>query len=80
MSGLKPAVVGLIGAAVVSLGVTVFFPNGLGVYAFKDAAFYLSVAIFAVMSVFAFKKAHPILLICISAVVGIIAGYCFHIV
>lgn len=80
MSGLKPAVVGLIGAAVVSIGITVFFPAGITLTVFKDAAFYVSLALFAVMSVLAFKKVHPILIICISAAVGIVAGYCFHIV
>ncbi len=75
MSGLKPAVVGLIGGAIVSVAVTVFFPAGLSLSVFSAPSFYLSAAIFGVMLVLAFKKVHPIILICISAAVGIIAGY-----
>ena len=75
MTGLKPAVVGLIGGAIWSVIVTVFFPAGLSLGVFTTAAFYVSLATFAVMLLLAFKKAHPILLICMSAVVGIVAGY-----
>lgn len=38
-------------------------------------SFYISLAIFLLMTVLAFKKVHPILLICLSAVIGICAGY-----
>ena len=75
MSGLKPAVVGLIGGAVLSVGMTVFFPTGLTLAVFTQPKFYLAVAISGVMAVLAFKKVHPILIICISAVLGIAAGY-----
>ena len=75
MSGLKPAVVGLIGGAVLSVARTVLFPAGLTFAVFSGAEFYVSLAIFATMLVLAFKKVHPILLICISAVLGIVAGY-----
>ena len=75
MSGLKPAVVGLIGGAVVSVGATVFFPVGWMLTAFTELKFYLAAVICAVMMVLAFKKVHPIIIICISAVVGIAAGY-----
>lgn len=75
MSGLKPAVIGLIGAAVVSIGKTVFFESGVSFDVFMSAKFYVSLAIFAAMTYLAFKKKHPILIICISAVVGIISGY-----
>ena len=64
MSGLKPAVIGMIGTAVLSIGKTVFVPAGLLV----------SIGIFGVMLVLAFKKVHPIIIICLSAVVGIVAG------
>ena len=64
MSGLKPAVVGLIGGAIVSVGATVFFPAG-----------WAAAAICAVMAVLSFKKVHPIIIICISAALGIAAGY-----
>jgi len=75
MSGLKPAVVGLIANAMLGVLMTVFFPSGFTLTVFKDLSFYLYAAIFAVMSVLAFKKVHPILIICISAVLGIAIGY-----
>ena len=75
MTGLKPAVVGLIGGAILSVVVTVFFPEGITLGVFGDASFYVSLGIFAVMLVLAFKKVHPIILICLSAVIGIAAGY-----
>jgi len=77
MSGLKPAVVGLIGAAVLSIAKTVFFPSGLSSSVFAASAFYVSLAIFAIATFLAFgkKKVHPIIIILISAVLGIAAGY-----
>lgn len=75
MSGLKPAVVGLIGGAIVSVGATVFFPAGWTASAFTELKFYLAALICAVMMVLSFKKVHPIIIICISAVLGIAAGY-----
>ena len=64
MSGLKPAVIGMIGTAVLSIGKTVFVPAGLLV----------SIAIFGVMLVLVFKKVHPIIIIILSAAIGIGAG------
>ena len=75
MTGLKPAVVGLIANAVLGVLMTVFFPAGVSILAFTDVKFYLYGAIFAVMLVLAFKKVHPICIICISAVLGIAIGY-----
>ena len=75
MTGLKPAVVGLIGGAILSVVVTVFFPAGWTLSVFTNVQFYVSAVIFAVMLVLAFKKVHPIILICLSAVIGIAAGY-----
>lgn len=75
MSGLKPAVVGLIGGAILSVVLTVFFPAGWTVTVFRDPSFYVSLGIFGVMVFLAFKKVHPIILICISAVIGILTGY-----
>lgn len=77
MSGLKPAVVGLIGAAVISVGKTVFFPDGIAMSVFSDAAVYVSLVVFALMIVLAFRKVHPIIIICLSAAIGIAAGYGF---
>ncbi len=75
MTGLKPAVVGLIGGAILSVAAGVFFPAGLGLMAFKTLSFYLSAAIFAGMLVLALKKVHPILIVVISAAAGIVIGY-----
>ena len=75
MTGLKPAVVGLIGNAVIGVLMTVFFPGGFALSAFTGVQFYVYAAVFAGMLVLAFKKAHPILIICLSAVLGIVIGY-----
>ena len=75
MSGLKPAVVGLIGAAALSIGETVFFPAGISASVFTNAAIYVSLGIFLVSAVLALKKVHPILVICLSAVLGIVSGF-----
>lgn len=77
MSGLKPAAVGLIASAVVSMALIVFIPDGFSTAIFTSYEFYISLALFAVMSVLAFKKVHPILIIVISAVVGIVTGFAF---
>ncbi len=76
MSGLKPAVVGLIGTAVISIALTVFFPAGFSLSVFTTRDFYVSLAIFAIAAFITFKKkAHPIVIILISAVLGIATGY-----
>ena len=75
MSGLKPAVIGLIGAAALSLGISAFFPNGISGSVFTSAEFYVSVGIFVLALVLSLKKAHPILIICLSALIGIVAGF-----
>ena len=76
MSGLKPAVVGLIATAVLSTAVQVFFPAAVSLEALKTGSFWVSAVIFLVMLRLALKKKSPILIILISAVCGIIAGYC----
>ena len=76
MSGLKPAVVGLIATAVLSTALQVFFPAGVSLEAVTTGSFLVSAAIFGVMLHLALKKKSPILIIVISAVCGIIAGYC----
>ena len=75
MTGLKPAVVGLIGGAIISVVITVFFPAGWTLTVFSDVSFYVSLAIFVAMVVLAFKKVHPIIIICLSAAIGIATGY-----
>ena len=74
MKGLKPAVVGLIGTAVLSVGRTVFAPNGFGAAVFTEAGFYTAGMICLLSVILAFRKVHPILIICMSAVLGIVFG------
>lgn len=76
MTGLKPAVVGLIGGAILSIFLTVFLPDSKALFEIlKTAQTYVSLGIFVVCAVLAFKKVHPIIIICLSAVAGIVAGY-----
>lgn len=75
MSGLKPATVGLIGAALISVGKSAFFPGGVSVQTLGTPAFWISLGIFAVCALLAFRKVHPILLIVLSAGLGVLAGY-----
>ena len=71
MAGLRPAVIGLIAAALLSIGTGVFTASaGAG---WLPAA--VSGCVFAVMSVLAFRKKHPVLIIALSAGAGVIAGY-----
>ena len=76
MTGLRPAVIGMIGVALLSMVKTVFFPADVidvGVLATPD--FWVYLATFALCAVLAFKKKHPILIIVLSAVIGIAFGY-----
>lgn len=76
MNGLKPAVVGLIGSALISIGNAVFFPTGgISWEIFGELTFYASLLIFVIALVLAFKKLHPIAIIAVSAVLGIVGGY-----
>lgn len=70
MSGLKPAVVGLIASAAATTGAAVFAGKG------QTAAWFWW-AVLAVMLAVAlkWKKLHPIVIICICAAIGMIAGY-----
>lgn len=77
MSGLKPAVIGLIGSAAISIAATVFLPPGFTISVVKNAEFYVSLVIFALSTVLVFKKVHPIIIICLAAILGIVAGYVF---
>ena len=78
MSGLKPAVIGLIGAAVLTVAQSALFSvdsQGAVVYDFTSYAFFCAAGVFAVVAVLAFKKVHPMLLIAMSAAAGIGLGY-----
>lgn len=77
MTGLRPAVIGMIAAAVLSTGKTVFFPKGTGfdLATLTGISFIGCAVIFAVMLFLALKKKHPIMIIALSALAGIGIGY-----
>ncbi len=75
MTGLRPAVIGLIGSALVSMILTVFLPNGFDFGGIVISDLLVSLGIAVVMTILVFKKVHPIIIIALSAVAGIIAGY-----
>lgn len=75
MTGLKPAVIGLMAFSIVSTGKTVLFPNGIVVASLSDDSFTISASIFAVMFIWAMKKIHPIIIIVLSGIIGIMTGY-----
>lgn len=75
MNGLRPAAIGLIGTAVISIGKTVFFNNGISIDILKGHNFYISFAIFILATILAFKKKHPIFIILLSGLIGIVFGY-----
>ena len=75
MTGLKPAVIGLIGSAAISTALTVFFSNGFSLNVIPTLSFISSAIIFAVSLYFALKKKHPILIVLLSAAAGIAVGY-----
>lgn len=76
LGGLKPAAIGLICAAVISIGKTVFFPESIALSVIASYTFIFSALLFAVMLFLSLKKKmNPILVIVISAVAGIGAGY-----
>ena len=76
MTGLRPTVIGLIGAAVLTIGKTVFFPDGLSLANIDlyNIIISLIICVSGVLLIFK-KKVHPIILIVVSAVLGIAAGY-----
>ena len=75
MTGLKPAVIGLIGAAALTIAGSVFIPQGFSTEIFANPQLYVSFVIFILCTVMVFKKVHPILVICFAAVLGIVSGY-----
>ena len=76
MTGLRPVVVGLIGAAVLKMLLSVFFAAGFTVASVTSFWFVASLVIAAAALVLVFCfKAHPIAVIVTSAVLGIAAGY-----
>lgn len=74
MAGLKPAVVGMIASAALSVAGTVFFPAGALPSLDTSPALIVSAIIFLAVLVSAMKKIHPIVLVVLSAAAGIAAG------
>lgn len=71
MDGLKAAVVGLIGSAVVSVGTSAFFPNGVSADNFLTWNVLATAIICAGCVILSFKEVNPILVIAISAGAGL---------
>ncbi len=79
MCGLRPAVVGLIASAVLSVGQSALLPSGISFSVLLSLPFWISLLIFLIMSLLIFlKKVHPIMVIVLSAGLGLIAGYAFN--
>ena len=75
MSGLKPVSIGLIAAAVVSIGQAVLFPAGFAWSEFLSYNFITSLMIFIPMFILCLKKLHPILIVLISGAMGVGFGF-----
>ena len=75
MNGLKPAVVGLIASALLSLILAVFAPDGLSSVNVFSESFLRSFVIFLIIFLLNLKKVKPVHLILISAVLGVLCGY-----
>ncbi len=75
MNGLKPVSIGLIAAAVLSIGQVVFFPEGFSFSEFISYNFIISLIIFIPSFIMAIKKLHPILIILISGAMGVAFGF-----
>ncbi len=74
MTGLRPCVVGLISAAVLSVATTVFIPKGFSTEIFSSPDIYIAAVISVVSAILAFKKVHPVIIICLCALAGIVKG------
>lgn len=67
MTGIEPAVAGMIGTALLSVGGTVFFPDGITLNIFYSPELYISLIVFGIMTFLSFKKINPIVIIILSA-------------
>lgn len=73
MNGLHPAVVGLIAAAAMSIGETVFH-IGTKTVVFNSGTL-ISIGIIIVAAFMLYKKLNPVWVICVSGLIGIASGY-----
>ena len=74
MNGIKPAVVGLVGAAVLSVAGNVF-TVGNSVSKILTSDNLISLIIVITSAVMAIKKKNPVIIICIGALLGIILKF-----
>ena len=70
MSGLRPAVVGMIAAAILSVGKTT-----CSVIPLWGGAFWMTVLLFGGCLALSFRKVHPLWLILLAGGTGVAAGY-----
>ena len=75
MKGLTPVSIGMVTAAVFSIGSVVFFPVGFSFGTMITYSFVTSLIICSITVVLAFKKLHPIYIVLISAAMGIGFGF-----
>ena len=75
MKGLTPVSIGMVTAAVFSIGSVVFFPLGFSFGTMITYSFITSLIICALMVVLCFKKLHPIYIVLLSAAMGIGFGF-----
>ncbi|MBQ7132459.1 MAG: chromate transporter [Oscillospiraceae bacterium] len=80
MSGLRPAVIGMIGAAALSIAAEVFIPTKITLEYFTSYSFITTLIIFIICLVMVFKKLSPIIVVFTAAALGIAAGYLKEIV
>ena len=75
MEGMQPVIVGLILSAIITMSISVFFPNGIILNTLATIDFWKSIVIFVVAMFMLIKKVHPIKTILASGVLGIILGW-----
>ena len=79
LTGIRPAVAGLIGAAVLSVGSSVFSIRFSNLHGFwlqlTEKQNIAMLAVLAAAGLLARKKTHPIVIICISGILGVVCGY-----
>lgn len=75
MKGLTPVSIGMVAAAVASIGLVVFFPNGFGFDVLLSYNFITSLIICAFMIFLCFRKLHPVFIVLISGGMGIGFGF-----
>lgn len=75
MSGLRPAVIGMIGSAALSIASEVFFPANFDFPDLISYPFYSTILIFVICLIMVFKKVSPIIVVVVAAALGIASGY-----